>query len=73
MFNLIDVSTGDKVDFWILSDSPFDLSRLQRRKRLNLSGALAWVSSPEDIIIAKLSWAQLWTWATANGGPLGRG
>ncbi|OHD73255.1 MAG: hypothetical protein A2V99_06685 [Spirochaetes bacterium RBG_16_67_19] len=59
MFNLIDVSTGDKVDFWILSDSPFDLSRLQRRKRLNLFGALVWVSSPEDIIIAKLSWAKL--------------
>ena len=26
-FNLIDVNSGDKVDFWILTDEPFDTSR----------------------------------------------
>ena len=30
-FNLIDVTTGDKVDFWILTDEPFDQSRFSRR------------------------------------------
>ena len=27
MFNLIDTQTGDKIDFWILTDEPFDRSR----------------------------------------------
>jgi len=28
MFNLIDVKEGDKVDFWLLTDEPFDLYKL---------------------------------------------
>lgn len=59
MFNLIDMQTGDKVDFWILTDSPFDSSRFQRRRRVSVFGAVVWVSSPEDIILAKLKWADL--------------
>lgn len=31
MFNLIDVNSGDKVDFWILTNEPFDLSRFARK------------------------------------------
>ena len=26
-FNLLDIRNGDKVDFWMLSDEPFDQSR----------------------------------------------
>jgi len=29
-FNLLDVSAGDKVDFWILTDEPFDQTRFAR-------------------------------------------
>ena len=31
MFNLIDTKGGDKVDFWLLTDDPFDISRMSRR------------------------------------------
>ena len=27
MFNLIEVNSGDKIDFWVLTDQPFDVSR----------------------------------------------
>lgn len=59
MFNLIDTHTGDKVDFWILTDSPFDQSRFQRRRCVSVFDMMVWVSSPEDIILAKLRWADL--------------
>lgn len=59
MFNLIDTQTGDKVDFWILTDSPFDSSRFQRRRPVSVFGSVVSVSSPEDVILAKLHWAQL--------------
>ena len=59
MFNLIDSSEGDKVDFWLLTDEPFDLSRFGRRKVEEIFGARLSVSSPEDTIIAKLRWAGL--------------
>jgi hypothetical protein len=59
MFNLIDTHTGDKVDFWVLTGSPFDQSRFDRRMSVSVFGTTLWVSSPEDIILAKLRWADL--------------
>lgn len=59
MFNLIDITTGDKVDFWILTDEPFDQSRFARRYVESLPGLNLQVSSPEDTILAKLRWAKL--------------
>lgn len=59
MFNLIDVNTGDKVDFWILTDEPFDRSRFSRRISEEFMGLKLLVSSPEDTILAKLRWAKL--------------
>ena len=59
MFNLIDVTNGDKVDFWILSDEPFDKSRFSRRIVEEFSGIKMRVSTPEDTILAKLKWAIL--------------
>ncbi|MBN1613138.1 MAG: hypothetical protein JW950_01605 [Deltaproteobacteria bacterium] len=57
MFNLIDVVEGDKVDFWILTDEPFDQSRFARRYSENVMGMILKVSCPEDTILAKLLWA----------------
>src|ERR1700746_3430934 len=31
MFNLLDVEGGDQVDFWLLTDDPFDRSRFSRK------------------------------------------
>jgi len=59
MFNLIEVNTGDKVDFWILTDKPFDRSRFERKYTEKVMGLQIVVSSPEDTILAKLNWAKL--------------
>jgi hypothetical protein len=54
MFNLIDVNNGDKVDFWLLTNDPFDRSRFARRYGEEFMGITFQVSSPEDTILAKL-------------------
>lgn len=59
MFNLIDVTSGDKVDFWMLTNEPFDRSRFARRYAEEVGGMRITVSSPEDTILAKLRWAKL--------------
>ena len=58
-FNLIDVSEGSKVDFWILTDDPFDRSRFARRCLESVFGMELQLSSPEDTILAKLRWARM--------------
>jgi hypothetical protein len=59
MFNLIDVNAGDKVDFWILTNEPFDQSRFSRKISEEFMRLKMPVSSPEDTILAKLRWAKL--------------
>ena len=59
MFNLIDSDTGSKVDFWLLTDEPFDRMRFSRRRSEDVMGIQIVVSSPEDTILAKLRWAKL--------------
>jgi hypothetical protein len=59
MFNLLDLTGGDKVDFWILTDDPFDRSRFSRKRVDAFQGFPLWVSAPEDTILVKLRWAQL--------------
>lgn len=59
MFNLIDLKGGDKVDFWILTDEPFDQSRFSRRYSEEFMGLKMQVSTSADTILAKLRWAKL--------------
>lgn len=59
MFNLIDTTEGDKVDFWILTEEPFDKSRFSRAYTEEFVKLKMRVSSPEDTILAKLRWAKL--------------
>ena len=58
MFNLLETATGEKVDFWVLTDSPFDQSRFARRQRIDLGEFVIDVSSPEDTILMKLLWCK---------------
>ena len=58
MFNLIDTRSGDKVDFWVLTDGPFDRSRFARKRAEMVFGGKIYVSSPEDTILAKLDWSK---------------
>ncbi len=57
-FNVIDVSTGLKVDFVIRKDRPFSREEFRRRQQIELAGVLASVATPEDTIISKLEWAR---------------
>ena len=59
MFNLLEYSSGDKVDFHILTDGAFDRSRFQRKQSEEFLGVEIVVSSPEDTILQKLRWAEL--------------
>ena len=59
MFNLLDTTEGDKIDFWILTNDPFDQSRFERKYVEEVFGMKMKVSSPEDTILAKLRWAKL--------------
>ena len=58
MFNLIEVNTGDKIDFWVLTGQPFDVSRFRRKHTEDVLGIKLVVSAPEDTILAKLHWAK---------------
>ena len=58
MFNLIEANEGDKIDFWVLTDDPFDKSRFARKRRQPIFGLELFISSPEDTIIKKLHWAK---------------
>jgi hypothetical protein len=58
MFNIIEVKSGEKVDFWMLTDNPFDESRFSRRQKFDIGELVVDVSSPEDTILMKLHWCQ---------------
>ena len=58
-FNLLDAAGGDKVDFWILTEEPFDQSRFARRYVEEFEGQQLFVSRPEDTILMKLRWAEM--------------
>ena len=59
MFNLLDVTNGDKVGFWILTDDPFDQSRFARKYAHDFDGSRVNVSRPEDTILMKLRWSDM--------------
>lgn len=58
-FNIIDINEGDKIDFWMLSNSEFDKERFSRRQKVPLFNLEAYMSSPEDTILQKLYWLKL--------------
>jgi hypothetical protein len=59
MANLIDMKSGDKVDFWLLTETPFDSSRFNRKYLEKALGIRMAVSSPEDTILMKLRWSKM--------------
>ena len=58
MFNLIDMESRYKVDFWVLKDHPFDTLCFARKRPETAWGIVLKVSTPEDTILAKLRWAK---------------
>jgi hypothetical protein len=58
-FNVLSTEGGDNIDFWLLTDDPFDLSRFARKQNEEVFGTQIKVSRPEDTILVKLRWAKL--------------
>ncbi|HVO82667.1 MAG TPA: hypothetical protein VMT28_18205 [Terriglobales bacterium] len=57
-FNVIDFATGWKTDFIIAQDSAYSRSALARRMLIDVGGTAVYVAAPEDVLLAKLQWAQ---------------
>jgi hypothetical protein len=47
-----------KIELFLLSNDPHDLSRFGRRQRVEMLGAPAYLPSPEDVVITKLRWSR---------------
>jgi hypothetical protein len=61
MFNVIDATTGWKIDLVIRKNTPHAREEMRRRVMGTVAGVLgvpAPLAAPEDIVIAKLSWAR---------------
>jgi hypothetical protein len=58
-FNVLDTNEGDKIDFWILTDSEFDKSRFSRKQKVTLFNFEVYVSTAEDTILQKLYWSKI--------------
>jgi len=58
-FNVIDTTTGWKVDLIIRKDRPFSISEFQRRVPANVAHVDLHVATKEDTVLAKLEWAAM--------------
>jgi hypothetical protein len=58
-FNAIDGQSALKVDFWMLRDDPLEQAMFARRQQVEFLGVLAWITTPEDVILHKLYWNKL--------------
>ena len=57
MFNLIDSTTGGKIDFVVAKDSDFERSRFIRIRNIEFSSTESVAfASPEDVILKKMEW-----------------
>ena len=58
MFNLIEPSTGWKIDFVLRKDRPFSLAEFDRRTPARIGGIDVYLASAEDTMLAKLEWGK---------------
>lgn len=58
-FNVVDPATGWKVDLIIRKDRTFSTEEFSRRRPAEVLGVSVSLTSPEDLILAKLEWAKL--------------
>ncbi len=48
-----------KIEFFVLSNDPYDRERFRRRRRVIAAGREVWLPTPEDVIVTKLRWSLL--------------
>lgn len=58
MFNVIDLTTGWKLDLVIRKSTPHAVEELKRRTVGTVAGVRAPLATAEDVIIGKLAWAR---------------
>ncbi len=58
MFNVIDHSTGFKVDFIVRKKTLYRNLEFTRRKNIQIGDLHVWIVTPEDLIISKMVWIQ---------------
>lgn len=58
-FNVIDLSSGWKIDLIVRKSRPFSLAEFDRRFQLEFEGLSLFMASAEDVLLAKLEWAKL--------------
>jgi hypothetical protein len=58
-FNVIDPTTGLKVDFWPLKDEVYEHERFARRRQEIIFNRVVWMLSAEDVILSKLLWFKM--------------
>lgn len=59
MFNVLQTSTGQKIDFYVLPEDDYEQTRFARRVPLVVDGEKVFASTAEDTILSKLRWAKL--------------
>jgi hypothetical protein len=59
LFNVIDLTTGWKIDLIFRKSRPFSREEFSRRQLVDLQGLRLFIASAEDVIVAKLEWAKL--------------
>jgi hypothetical protein len=59
LFNVIDMSTGWKIDLIFRKSRAFSHEEFGRRRMFDVQGRPLFVASAEDVIITKLEWAKL--------------
>jgi len=59
LFNMLSLDEGDKIDFWILTNSEYDKSRFVRKQKIKFYNFEIFISAPEDTILEKLYWSKL--------------
>ena len=59
LFNVIDTSSGWKIDLIFRKSRPFDQEEFRRRRLAKLFDVQLFVASAEDVVISKLEWSKL--------------
>ena len=58
-FNLTDFASGVRIDFILFDVTEYNRTAFQRRKEITTErGTTCYISSPEDLVIAKLKWME---------------
>lgn len=59
LFNLLELSSGWKIDLIIRKTRPFSEEEFRRRRRIELDGIPLFIASAEDVMIAKMEWSKM--------------